>query len=289
MKKHALVHSGGGANGAWALGVMKYMIEVLGFDWDMVAGTSVGALNGVGMAMYPVGHAKEALANLLDIWKDVTPKGIYKGWFPGGTIGQIRGLLCKTALNNSKPERVFVSEHFDMDKVAASDRDLVIALWNLDTGELEYRDDQSCEILEGILASSAYPVFFEPIKIGKHWYSDGGVVEIVPLNAALHRGATEIDIIVCQPENLEPWDAEGKTTLDTMHRLLDGMTTEIANRDMIACTEKTDATIRVWQPPKNVGSGLNFDQDKVQSLIKMGYEYAEKRATELGLIPSNKS
>jgi NTE family protein len=272
---------------------MKYMVERLGYDWNIVVGTSVGALNGAGMAMYSVGQAPEALENLLRIWSEVTPRKIYKHWWPGGTVGDLIGLLWKNGLYNTKPLGVFVRDQFDQAMLEGSDRQLAVAAVNLDTGDLEFFDDQDANILEGIMASSSYPVFFQPIKIGEDWYSDGGLVEIVPVEYGIEAGlemAAEdeeviVDVIVCQPRKEGPWKAEGKTTLETLPRLLGSMTTEIANDDVDRGEWDTHptVTVRIWQPDESVGSGLDFEQAKVQKLIAEGYEYAEGKAPSYGL------
>ncbi len=54
--KVALVLSGGGAKGAFQFGALKYIEEVVkrafpAFDYSIIAGVSVGALNGGMMAM----------------------------------------------------------------------------------------------------------------------------------------------------------------------------------------------------------------------------------------------
>jgi len=290
-----LVHSGGGANGAWGLGVMKYLVNNLGRDWSIMAGTSVGALNGAGMAMYSVGQAKEGITNLLRIWSEVTPDGIYKHWWPGGTIGDLSGLLWKTGLYNTMPLHTFVDKQFDQEKIAASDRFLAVAAVNLDTGVLEYFTDQDPKIKQGVMASASYPVFFMPVKIGECWYSDGGLVEIVPLThgidlaveKAMPGEEIEVDVIICQPDHHGSWHAEGKSTLETLPRMLDSMTTEIANNDvangLVVAGRHPNMKVRVWQPDASVGSGLDFNQAKVQKLILAGYDYAHARAVELGL------
>ena len=51
MSKHALVLSGGGAKGAFQFMAEKYAREVKGYHWDVIAGVSVGALNGTMLAM----------------------------------------------------------------------------------------------------------------------------------------------------------------------------------------------------------------------------------------------
>jgi predicted acylesterase/phospholipase RssA len=272
---------------------MKYMVERLGYDWNIVVGTSVGALNGAGMAMYSVGQAPEALENLLRIWSEVTPPKIYKRWWPGGTVGDLVGLLWRNGLYNTKPLANFVNRQFDRGMLEASDRQLAVAGVNLDTGDLEFFDDQDANILAGIMASSSYPVFFQPIKIGTDWYSDGGLVEIVPVEYGIGLGleAAEedeeviVDVIVCQPRKEGPWKAEGKTTLETLPRLLGSMTTEIANNDVDEGEADThpNVTVRVWQPLKSVGSGLDFEQEKVQKLIAEGYQYGVDKGPDYGL------
>lgn len=290
-----LVHSGGGANGAWGLGVLKYLIEVLGRDWSVVAGTSVGALNGAGLAMYSVGQAKEGLANLLRIWSEVTPDGIYKHWWPGGTLGDLSGLMWKPGLYNTMPLHAFVDKQFDQEKIAASDRFLAVAAFNLDLGVLEYFTDQDPKIKVGVMASASHPVFFMPVKIGEYWYSDGGLTEIVPLTHGIEVAlekvapgeAIEVDVVICQPDHLGSWKADGKSTLETLPRMLESMTMEIANNDvangLVVAGRHPNMKVRVWQPDASVGSGLDFNQAKVQKLLLAGYDYAHGRAVELGL------
>ena len=51
MSITALVLSGGGAKGAFQFAAEKYAREVKGYQWDIIAGVSVGALNGSLIAM----------------------------------------------------------------------------------------------------------------------------------------------------------------------------------------------------------------------------------------------
>lgn len=46
MNKTAIVLAGGGSRGAYQIGVWKALRE-MGIDYQLVTGTSVGALNGV--------------------------------------------------------------------------------------------------------------------------------------------------------------------------------------------------------------------------------------------------
>jgi len=66
MKK-ALILSGGGARGAFQIGVWQYLQDK-GWDPDMICGTSVGAINAVAIG------SGMPLAKLLDIWKTLNGK-----------------------------------------------------------------------------------------------------------------------------------------------------------------------------------------------------------------------
>ena len=63
MTKKALVLGGGGARGAYEVGVWK-ALEEIGESFSMVVGTSVGALNG---ALYAQGDYEKAEA----LWKNI--------------------------------------------------------------------------------------------------------------------------------------------------------------------------------------------------------------------------
>ena len=71
-KKVALVLSGGGAKGAFQFMAEKYAREVMGYRWDVIAGVSVGALNGVMLAM-------EKYQRLEDLWWNITRDQVFTG------------------------------------------------------------------------------------------------------------------------------------------------------------------------------------------------------------------
>jgi len=49
--------------------------------------------------------------------------------------------------------------------------------------------------IEHIMASSALPLFFPPVRIGNEWYGDGGVRLVAPLGPAVHLGANRLLVI----------------------------------------------------------------------------------------------
>ena len=58
----AIALSGGANKGAYEVGVMKGMVDLLPAEevkWDVVTGVSAGAINAGGMSMFPTGMEKE--------------------------------------------------------------------------------------------------------------------------------------------------------------------------------------------------------------------------------------
>jgi NTE family protein len=49
--------------------------------------------------------------------------------------------------------------------------------------------------VEHVMASSALPLLFPPVRIGDQWYGDGGVRLIAPLAPAIHMGADRMIVI----------------------------------------------------------------------------------------------
>ena len=101
-KKVALVLSGGGAKGAFQFMAEKYAREVKGYRWDIIAGVSVGALNGTMLAM---GKYKQ----LEDIWLILLGKNQLKSPSPNKPIQEApQGHnLNRRMLKNCRKNREF--------------------------------------------------------------------------------------------------------------------------------------------------------------------------------------
>ena len=67
-KKLGLVLAGGGALGAYQVGAIE-ALEQLGYEFDVVTGTSIGAINGALVC------AKKT-SQLRSLWEDITPEKV---------------------------------------------------------------------------------------------------------------------------------------------------------------------------------------------------------------------
>ncbi len=60
---------------------------------------------------------------------------------------------------------------------------------NIHTGKAEYlKVPQSVEMKDTLVASCSLPILFQPVKIGRHYYLDGGIADSIPFRHALEEG-----------------------------------------------------------------------------------------------------
>ena len=70
--KTALVLSGGGAKGAYEVGVLEALCEhpLLANSWSIITGTSIGAMNAGALAQFaPADQCTDGLAAMTGYWK----------------------------------------------------------------------------------------------------------------------------------------------------------------------------------------------------------------------------
>lgn len=192
--KLALVLSGGGAKGAFQVGVLDELIVRRGLKFDIVVGVSTGALQALAVAQNDV---PVMLAEWLAIKKD---SDIYKKRL----LGALGGFLGGDAIYNAKPLRKILERVADEAKLRASGIQLRVGVANLATGAFRAVDEQTPRIDDWVYASCAMPVFFDPLEtVGPHGvkeqWVDGGVRDVTPLSTALDLGARAVLVVRASP------------------------------------------------------------------------------------------
>ncbi len=194
----ALVLAGGGSHGAYEVGVLKYTMGVLGIHYDIICGISVGALNGSYIAQYKKGQEKEAIEGLEKLWFNIKgDKDVRKNWFPFGPA-----TLWKPSLYNTAPLKKLIDENMSQEAILESGKKLRVGVVSFNDGEYKVYNEKSPYIKEATYGSAAFPIFFNPVQLGDHLCTDGGVRNVTPFRDAIRLGATEIDIIIPSAEGL---------------------------------------------------------------------------------------
>lgn len=188
--KRALVFAGGGSRGAFQIGVWKYLVER---NWmpDIICGTSVGAINAVGIAS---GLDPETLIRL---WTTHNRREMYRLNLVPFLSYFLSGRALKPLLDTRLLQQV-VSDHLDFNALKNSRTKVVISAVNIHTARSCFFDNSQIG-LEHVMASSALPILFpwHDIDGVPHW--DGGVMTNIPLQPALDFGADEIIIAMLSP------------------------------------------------------------------------------------------
>lgn len=199
--QEALVLSGGGARGLAHVGVVL-QLQALGYDPDLVVGTSVGAVVG---ALYAAGyHPDEIRRRVLSVrWGemfDPTPLVIGPDRtlrLPAFTfdlnVGHLRisrGLFGQWRVNRALARLLFdanVRSRGNFDQLARRFRAVAT---DLNTGEGVVLD--SGDLARAVRASMAYPGFFAPVMWGDRVLVDGAIYDNFPTAIARELGATRI-------------------------------------------------------------------------------------------------
>src|SRR6056300_164521 len=211
----ALVISGGGSKGAYAGGVAQYLIQEEGRDYDLFLGTSTGSLL--------VPHiAAGKMEKIHRVFTNVNQSNIFsvnpfvirkKGEREFVSIDFLNSLWqfikMKRTFGESKALRRYIRKHFTYDEyklIKETKEDVVVTVSNLSKNGVEYKSIKEFsydEFCDWIWISCNYIPFMSLVKKNGFEYADGGLGCVVPIREAILRGATEIDAIILESENME--------------------------------------------------------------------------------------
>ncbi|MCJ2186644.1 patatin-like phospholipase family protein [Novosphingobium beihaiensis] len=188
-KKLAIVLSGGGAKGAFQVGVLDALMGKYGVKPHIVVGTSTGAIQALGAAQDDIERLKEFW---LSLRKD---SDIYKKRFlPFAVLFGAKGIY------DARPLRKLLAGLYDPQRLAGSGIALRLGVVQLQSGEFRTIDQSVPGIDNWVYASSAMPVYFDPLETsdGAQWV-DGGVRDVTPLGAAMKENPTGVLVIRASP------------------------------------------------------------------------------------------
>jgi NTE family protein len=182
------VLGGGGSLGAVQIGMLQALGE-RDVPPDIVAGTSVGALNGAVLALEP----KSAANRLSHLWPRLTRDQV----FPGGLLAQARTLQhTRTHLFASAGLTTVIADFIGAELTFA-DLALPFAAVTTDIATARPHVLRDGLLLPALLASSAIPGIFPPVELGSQRLYDGGLVANVPMRQAVAMGARSLVVLDC--------------------------------------------------------------------------------------------
>jgi hypothetical protein len=171
---NALILSGGGARGAFQVGVIEHLIKDKKINFRVLSGISVGSLNASMLAQAGGENEEEQIEELIrsydelkSIWKNIkNNKSIYKTniWN-----------TFKYSLFDTSPLKKLIKKHIDPKKLNKSPRQLIVGSVSLNDGTLHLIYKNQHKIHDYILAGCSIPGVFNPISLEEGLMVDGGV------------------------------------------------------------------------------------------------------------------
>ncbi|MAB37939.1 MAG: patatin [Aequorivita sp.] len=297
----ALVISGGGSKGAFAGGVAQYLMEELHHNYDLFVGTSTGSLLISHLALDKVEKIKE-------VYTSVNQKSIFSSCpfvikqdkFGGKQIAidhytVLRNFIKgKKTFGESLNLRKLIANtltEIEFNNLKASEKEVVVTVSNLSLNQVEYKsinDFEYQDFLDWIWISSNFTPFMSLVKKDGCEYADGGFGSMVPIEEAINRGATHIDVIVLETEITYYNRLPSKNVFSLLTNMHNYMADRIEKQNIrigkFVATNK-DVIINLYYTPTVLTTNsLIFDKKMMTKWWELGFQYAEQKNNELNEI-----
>ncbi len=235
--KAALVLPGGGARGAYQVGVLKAIGEIIpgrANPFPIVTGISAGAIN-AGVVASNADDFGRGIERLEKLWSGLRCNQVYRTgwlhnlttglhWLAAMTLGGL-GVANPKSLFDNRPLAELLEREFHPQRVSeAIDANHLHALTVTASGYSTNRAVTFFQAGQGasewqalrrigrrtridhrhLLASSALPLIFPAQRLEHEFYGDGGMRQTAPLKPAIHLGADRLLVIGTRDELPDP-------------------------------------------------------------------------------------
>jgi len=289
----ALVISGGGSKGAYAGGVAQYLIQEEGRKYDLFLGTSTGSLLIPHLAAGKIDKIHKVFTNVKqsNIFNINPFKHHKKEGREFVSINYINTLIQfakrKRTFGESQAllrylKRNFTEEEYNIIKMTKED--VVVTVSNLSKNRIEYKSIKDCtydEFCNWVWVSCNYIPFMSLATVDGFEYADGAFGCVIPIREAIQRGATEIDAIILESENMEYNKVLGKNPFSLMLGLFGHLLDGIERNDIIigklAAKNKNVKLNLYYTPSKLTENSLMFDKKLMVTWWQQGFNYAKEK------------
>jgi NTE family protein len=239
----ALVLSGGVARGLSHIGTCKALFE-LNIKPKIIAGTSAGAIIGAFIAK---GFHADEIAEIA-----IKTNIISLMNFRPGNLGLFKPSSIKRNLQK-------YLGHINFEDL---DIELVVAATDIKKGKPHYL--KSGPLIPALLASSAIPMIYKPVKINHIMLIDGGISDNFPVESI---SPCAYKIIGCHSNPVAVIDKDL-----SYKALIDRCITVALHKDIVHKKHLCDVYL---EPPELAAYGL-FQISMAKEIIQIGYDYTHR-------------
>jgi NTE family protein len=265
----AVVLSGGGNRGATQVGMLHALLET-GVRPGVIVGTSVGSLNGAGLATDPTMAGVHALE---EVWLGISRERL----FADGKLTRAWRLASRASHLWANEGLSQLIDAFGVDDFSQLAVPLRVIAADLITGEEAVF--ASGPLKPALLASCALPGLYPPVEHGGRTLIDGGVLNNVPVSHALAGPVSHV--YVC--DTSADFDTgHPRSALEVMLRAFAIARQSRARRDQ----ERYSHDLRVTFMPRVADGRRTFDFSRSEEQIEKGYlatsEFLRSRTQDVG-------
>ena len=242
----ALVISGGGSKGAFAVGVVKDLVEKYLLNFELMVGTSTGSL------IVPLAAMKD-IQTLEKLYTTVTDADILEKHNLGERLNSSSIYSARPLTERIKS--IYTDDFFNQLKNCGTD--IYLTTVCLQTEELvvfttarhpvanSYYKVRSLvngeHFRRAVLASASQPIFMPPVKVNKqvpgetfpeYQFVDGGVREYAGVGIATEAGASEIFTILHASKRSPNHSGTFETMPDILMQTVSTFITDVSDNDL---------------------------------------------------------
>ena len=238
MEKAGIVLTGGGARAAYQVGVLRAISDMYpgsGYPFEVIVGTSAGAINAMSLAG---GGSifRHSVSRLEALWSELTIDQVfYTGTY--SILGNMTRVARKLVSGGHQSRTMSLLNNTPLRKLLERELDLAAVRETLDSGALRAVGVNACGYATGqnicffdshsnieswssgqragcrteltlshVLASSAIPTLFPPVKVNREYFGDGVTRQMAHVSPALRLGAERVLVIgvssnsMCSPK-----------------------------------------------------------------------------------------
>ncbi|MFO7190480.1 MAG: patatin-like phospholipase family protein [Pseudomonadota bacterium] len=270
--RKALVLGGGGARGAYQLGMLEVLVEQ--HDFQIIRGVSAGAINAVVLAQAETGpgshdNLRAQLKQLEQLWlHDIRgPQSVFRKRL----FGKLATLFWADSLYTIEPVHALMRKYVSLERLRRSGRDFEVGAVSLVTGRYASYGPDDPHFMDKLVASMSLPPVFPPVEVKDEAdvLVDGGMRTITPLASAFEAGAEEIYVLLTsevlqenhripdssiEEMDYEQWDGSLKRVLmnDVLGRSIGLLMDEIYLQDIKTALQWNNMALGV----KELGAAL---------------------------------
>ena len=277
-KDVALVLEGGGFRGCYTAGALKWLYEH-GLQFDYTAAISATAVHAF---FYVTGRMQEV--HDVSVYGPTDPHMI--GIVPLFTEG------CLAGFNYMADHYVKPYYADALKDLLASDKDLDIGVFNMNTGEVDYKNkhdlDPDVKILK---ASCTLPIFGRKTEVDGNEYLDGGIQYMVSIKRAMDKGYKKALVIVTKDKNYvrKPTSFLTNILLRTIYHAYPKMLKKLDERtdayyeqmDTVYKMEEEGNAILI-RPSRDCGvKRFSGTREQLEELFQLGWQDMEDKKEEI--------